>query len=151
MAKSFFLHNEPANQPYTQWTRKDKAFCPLPTPAPPLQRQPVWSPDGTQFAFVQVEPSDSTDFNIYVADANGRNQRQLTTHSAVDTDPTWSPDGNKLAFISNRQSRFHIYSIDVDGENLTKLSQQSHRLEHRPQLVTRWGAHRFSNEPHGQL
>ena len=37
---------------------------------------------------------------IYVMDADGGNQENLTNHPASDTQPDWSPDGTKIAFCS---------------------------------------------------
>ena len=39
---------------------------------------------------------------IYVMDAYGGNQKNLTNHPADDRQPDWSPDGTKIAFVSRR-------------------------------------------------
>ena len=63
---------------------------------------------------------------IYVMDANGRNQERLTNHPAYDYDPDWSPDGTKIAFVSSRDGgREQIHVMDADGKNREKLVDQA--------------------------
>jgi Tol biopolymer transport system component len=50
---------------------------------------PVWSPDGTRFAFTAKETS------IIVADSSGP-QHQLEADAALSGEITWSPDGQAL-------------------------------------------------------
>ena len=60
---------------------------------------------------------------IYVMDAYGRNQVNLTNHPAYDSDPDWSPDGTKIAFVSDREGgREQIHVMDADGKNVIKLT-----------------------------
>ena len=45
---------------------------------------------------------------IYLMDADGRNQINLTNNDASETYPAWSPDGSKIAFISTRNSNYAL-------------------------------------------
>ena len=56
---------------------------------------PVWSPDGTKIVF---ESTRSGDVDIYLMNADGTGQIQLTNDPAVDNQATWSPDGTKIVF-----------------------------------------------------
>ena len=38
-------------------------------------------------------------------------------------DPRWSPDGRHLTFASDREGRYDIYTCDVDGGNIRKLTR----------------------------
>ena len=60
---------------------------------------------------------------IYVMDADGGNQENLTNHPAYDAQPDWSPDGTKIAFVSDRNGdRTQIYVMDADGKNPIRLT-----------------------------
>ncbi|MDE0300676.1 MAG: translocation protein TolB [Candidatus Poribacteria bacterium] len=59
---------------------------------------------------------------IYVMDADGGNQENLTNHLAYDVDPDWSPDGTKIAFESWRDGTGDIYVMDADGKNVIRLT-----------------------------
>jgi Tol biopolymer transport system component len=56
-------------------------------------RSPVWSPNGQQIAWVK-------NGNIWVMDANGTNQVQLTTSGNAGW-PAFSPNGQYLAYVDN--------------------------------------------------
>jgi len=57
---------------------------------------PVWSPDGTKFAFVSNRVDHSF---IGVYDVRARSVSFLAPGVDHDTSPTWSPDGKRVAFI----------------------------------------------------
>ena len=62
-------------------------------------------------------------FEIYVMDAEGGNQENLTDHPAYDGQPDWSPDGTKIAFVSSRDGAgSQIYVMDADGKNVIRLT-----------------------------
>jgi Tol biopolymer transport system component len=63
--------------------------------------------------------------DIWVANADGSNQTQLTTDPAADRSPRWSPDGTKIAFASNRDGDFEIFVMNADGGNQHQLTFNS--------------------------
>ncbi|NIM95826.1 MAG: hypothetical protein GTO18_19165 [Anaerolineales bacterium] len=62
-------------------------------------------------------------YEIYVMNADGTDQRRLTNHPAEDTDPVWSPDGSRIAFQSNRTGRFEVFVMNADGSNMRQLTK----------------------------
>lgn len=81
---------------------------------------PTWSPDGSRLAFTRDIGACNT--NLWVMNANGSGQRQVTYRDQPDTyacqlEPTWAPDGRELAFLRTNpdSSVLEIVVIDVDG------------------------------------
>ena len=91
---------------------------------------PSWSPDGTKIAFESTRDTRHVgndvkiNAEIYVMDADGKNQIRLTNHPASDRSPSWSPDGTKIAFKSTRDDgvRADIYVMDANGKNQIRLT-----------------------------
>ena len=61
-------------------------------------------------------------WEIYVMDADGGNQRNLTNNPGEDKDPSWSPDGKRIVFVSIRGGNMDIYVMDADGGNVLNLT-----------------------------
>jgi len=80
---------------------------------------PDWSPDGTHIVFWRARVANS---EIYTANADGTDQRRLTTHQARDLNPVWSPDGRQIAFESDRTGNFDLYVMNADGSNIQPLT-----------------------------
>ena len=81
---------------------------------------PAWSPDGRKLAFVSRRDGNS---EIYVMNADGSEQGNLTQHPASDSHPSWSPDGRKLAFVSRRDGNSEIYVMNADGSGLRNVTR----------------------------
>ncbi len=59
---------------------------------------------------------------IYVMDADGKNQTALTT-KGENWKPAFSRDGKKVAFVSNRDGNEEIYVMDFDGSNQQNVTK----------------------------
>jgi Tol biopolymer transport system component len=63
-----------------------------------------WSPDGLRLAYTKdLEPFPDSEgeapLQVFVADADGSNARQLGPRDLLRWSPTWAPDGTRLAFV----------------------------------------------------
>ncbi|MCK5146409.1 PD40 domain-containing protein [bacterium] len=81
-------------------------------------REPIWSPDGTQIAFTSNRNSND---DVYIVDVAGGTPKQLTWHSGNDLATDWTPDGKSIIFSSNRASMSSLYIIPTKGGNPQSL------------------------------
>lgn len=71
---------------------------------------PRWSPDGNSIAFDNRVGSES---QIYVMDADARNQRSITSGKYDHVVPSWSRDGRFIYFASKQSGAFEVWKHDV--------------------------------------
>jgi Tol biopolymer transport system component len=64
-------------------------------------------------------------YDIFVANLDGSNLRQLTTEDGYDAEATFSPRGDRIVFTSMRDGDLELYSMAPDGSDVR-------RLTHRP-------------------
>jgi dipeptidyl aminopeptidase/acylaminoacyl peptidase len=80
------------------------------------EEAPVWSPDGSQIAFVSKRGTGDLDrhenTDIWVIDAKpGAQARQVTTSPNPDGGPlAWSPDGTSIAYLAGEELKFSAYN-----------------------------------------
>lgn len=84
----------------------------------------VPSPDGRKIAFRKMLDINS---EVFVADADGSNPRNLTNHPAFEGWPAWSPDGHRIAFAANRNSSYQIFVMNADGGNVRLVANTEGR------------------------
>ena len=98
---------------------------------------PRWSPDGKHIAFRREIPGEiikipgeqiqTYTYDVFLMDADGSNQRNLTNHPSINAMGSWSPDGRHIAFTSSRSGRLNIHLITVESGG------------HRTTDAQRWG------------
>lgn len=95
---------------------------------------PVPSPDGKRIAYRKMALTPGINWalgmsprnsEVFVADLDGGNERNLTNHAAYDGWPMWSPDGSWIAFSSARVGRPNagqIFVVRPDGKDLRQIT-----------------------------
>jgi TolB protein len=82
---------------------------------------PVMSPDGTRIAYRKIIGDMNSE--VFVANADGSNPKNLTNHWTFEGWPAWSPDGKTIAFAGNRgNAGYQIFLINADGGNVRLLA-----------------------------
>ena len=103
---------------------------------PSSDTTPSGSPDGKRIAFMSTRDGHVHAkhgypiYDIYVMDADGGNQQNLTNNPHYDLSPAWSPDGKRIAFASNmfapdgERGRliFDICVMNADGGDPQRLT-----------------------------
>ena len=110
---------------------------------------PVWSPDGSQIAFISDvgTHSDSESYGLgsrlFAMNADGTGVRALAPSVRLETDssprhhsgtrpPVWSPDGSWIAFVGHDEDvdgeqagkeRHFLYTVRPDGSSFTRVFQ----------------------------
>jgi Tol biopolymer transport system component len=95
---------------------------------------PAWSPDGRTIAFERrLGRYQEVDwcsgcggalfFEVWIMNADGSGERQLTPAGARNRAPSWSPDGRKIAFVSTRDGNQEIYVMNPDGSGQRNLTR----------------------------
>jgi TolB protein len=68
-----------------------------------------------------------TNMEVWIADADGSNQKQVTTLGQANWAPVYMPDSKRIIFASNHEYKrgfpFNMYTMNEDGSNLTKISR----------------------------
>jgi TolB protein len=80
---------------------------------------PAASPDGTKVAMI-LSKGGSPD--LYVADADGTNLRQLTHTPEDESSPCWSPDGQWICFATKVHERRVLAKVSVNGGETQRIA-----------------------------
>ena len=105
-----------------------------------------FSPDSSKIVYRSFHPQSAaelTDYRkhlaanefrptwleLFVMDADGKNQRQVTKIKSASFCPFFFPDGKRIIFSSNHQAakpfQFELWAVDTDGGNLERVTFQN--------------------------
>lgn len=103
-----------------------------------------FSPDGTKLIWRASRPKTETEIKeykdllaenlvaptnmeVWVANADGTNARQVTAFGQANWAPAYMPDNKRIIFASNHEYKrgfpFNLYTINEDGSQLRRISR----------------------------
>ena len=89
-----------------------------------FETHPVYSPDGTQFAFISDRSGSA---NLWIADSDGANLKQLSFDEGrtLFASPAWSADGRSVLASRAVYSvlAFELYRYDKDGGGAERVTE----------------------------
>ncbi len=108
-----------------------------------LNRNPTWSPDGSQLAYVSNRDPENR-FRIWIMNSDGSGQRKLAElHNTInplfyyDLYPSWSPDGTRILFVGSRDFNgtrdcfnvtcLEMFLVNPDGTDEQQLTNDPNR------------------------
>src|SRR3954469_18727650 len=133
-----------------------------------------WSPDGKQIVYRAYHPLTTADvasykellaqrlvrpnkMDLWIMNADGSEQRQITHLNAASFGPSWTPDGKKIIFSSNHHTdpklgNFDLFLINPDGSQLEQITT-ARTFDGFPMFSPNgrklvWASNRYDANPH---
>jgi TolB protein len=74
-----------------------------------------------RIAFARVFPNGNQ-IGLFIASADGSEERPLPATTNLDYDPVWSADGSSIVFTSEREGSADLFRVKPDGTDLEQLT-----------------------------
>ncbi|WP_291530641.1 alpha/beta hydrolase family protein [Bacteroides sp. UBA939] len=90
------------------------------------------SPDEKQIAYTVAYysvPENKSNREVFIMNADGTENRQITHSSWQENEVTWIKDGTKLAFLSNESGSSQLWEMNPDGSGRKQLTQYDGDIE----------------------
>ena len=81
----------------------------------------AWTPDGK----IVYSANPGGNWDIWMTDADGKNNRQVSTDSHFHDTPVVCEGGRTVVFASDMAGPPHLYRMDLDGSDLKQLTNGS--------------------------
>jgi Tol biopolymer transport system component len=85
----------------------------------------TWTPDG-RIVYSSIAGGN---VDLWIMNADGSNQKQLTSDASQDYEPHVSPDGRYIFFGSMRGALPSVWRMDIDGNNLKQITDKEDYLQ----------------------
>jgi len=79
------------------------------------------APEPQRLALTRVFPGPGQ-IGLFIAAADGSDERPLLTVRDADYDPAWAPDGSSIVFTSEREGSADLFRVRPDGTALERLT-----------------------------
>ena len=79
------------------------------------------APEPQKIALTRVFPGPGQ-IGLFIAAADGRDERPLLAVRDADYDPVWAPDGASIVFTSEREGSADLFRVKPDGTALERLT-----------------------------
>ena len=90
------------------------------------------SPDEKQIAYSVAYysvPENKSNNELFVMNADGSSNRQITRDSWQESQPIWIKDGKKIAFLCNESGSSQVWEMNPDGTERKQLTRYEGDIE----------------------
>ena len=90
------------------------------------------SPDEKQIAYSVAYysvPDNKSNNELFVMNADGSNNKQITRDNWQESQPAWIKDGKKIAFLCNESGSSQVWEMNPDGTERKQLTQYDGDIE----------------------
>ena len=94
----------------------------------------AWTPDGR----IVYVGNHAANWDLYVADANGENERQLSFEGRYHETPTVCNSGRTVVYATNFDGLMHLWKLDLQSGAETKLTSGLGEMEPECESTGRW-------------